>query len=89
MERELPPYEVEEARTIATLGADLTIMAAYPCGHSRELYSLSLRRQIGAGVTIAKVRLELRCHKCQARMPQIRIYKAAIPSGGRPPPYRT
>jgi hypothetical protein len=60
--------------------ADLTIMAECPCMHSRELYSLSLRRRLGAGVMIAEVRAKLRCHKCQRLMLDVRIYQTATPS---------
>jgi hypothetical protein len=55
MAHELEEIEVAGARTIATLG-EYIIMAVCPCGHTRELHTLSLRRRLGAGVTIAGVR---------------------------------
>jgi hypothetical protein len=63
----LPLKGVPDTKTIATIGPGLSIMAEYPCGHSRELHTLFLRRQLGAGVTLGKVHQKLRCHKCQAR----------------------
>jgi hypothetical protein len=78
MAQKLTPYAVEETRTIATLGSEFTIMAECPCGHARELHTLFLRRQLGAGVTIAKVREKLRCHKCQRQKPEIRVYHQTV-----------
>jgi hypothetical protein len=75
MADELKPESVAETRTIATLGTEFTIMAECACGHKRELHTLFLRRQLGAGVTIGKVRDKLRCHKCQTRRPQINVYR--------------
>jgi hypothetical protein len=79
--QDLLPIEVPETRTIATLDATFTIMAECTCGHTRELHTLFLRRQLGAGVTIAKVRAKLRCHRCQARMPSIKVYRRPDMSG--------
>jgi len=65
--------EVSESRSIATLN-EFVILAECSCGHEREIHTLFLRRQLGAGVTVGQVRQKLRCHKCQGRMPQIKIY---------------
>jgi hypothetical protein len=70
--------EAAETKSIATLDPAFTIMAQCGCGHVRELHTLFLRRQLGAGVTIAKVRQKLRCHKCQAKMPAIKIYRHGV-----------
>jgi hypothetical protein len=78
MAHELKEIEIAGTRTIATLDSGYTIMAECPCGHTRELYTLSLRRRLGAGVTIAGVRAKLRCHKCQARKPAIKIYRPVM-----------
>jgi hypothetical protein len=69
------PVEVPETKSIATIGSTFVIMAECDCGHQRELHTLFLRRQLGAGVTIAGVRRKLRCHLCQARMPAIKVYR--------------
>jgi hypothetical protein len=75
MAREPEPIEFPETTTIATIGEAFVIMAECKCGNAREMYTLFLRRQLGAGVTLGKVRQKLRCHRCQARMPEIRIYR--------------
>jgi hypothetical protein len=56
---------VPGTRTIATL-TEFTLMAECDCGHQRELHTLFLPRQLGAGVTLAGVRHKLRCHKYKA-----------------------
>jgi hypothetical protein len=75
MAHELKEIEVAGTRTIATLDSGYTIVAECPCGHTRELHTLSLRRRLGAGVTINGVRAKLRCHKCDAMKPAIKIYR--------------
>jgi hypothetical protein len=75
MARDPQPVEFPEDKTIATIGEAFMIMAVCKCGNSREMHTLFLRRQLGAGVTIGKVRQKLRCHQCQAREPEIRIYR--------------
>jgi hypothetical protein len=75
MAQDLLPVEVPETNSIATIDSSFVIMAECSCGHKRELHTLFLRRQLGAGVTIGKVRLKLRCHLCQARMPVVRVYR--------------
>jgi hypothetical protein len=76
MAQDLTPYAVEDSRTIATLGAEFTIMAECDCDHKRELHALFLRRQLGSRVTIGQAREKLRCHRCQARSPTIKVYRA-------------
>ena len=80
MAHELKEIEIAGTRTIATLDKGYTIMAECACGHSRELHTLSLRRRLGAGVTINGVRTRLRCHKCQATKPVIKIYRPVMSS---------
>jgi len=48
------PVNFPETKTIATLGEPFVIMAECICGHTRELHTLFLRRQLGAGVTPGK-----------------------------------
>jgi hypothetical protein len=48
----LKKIAVAGTRTIATLDSSYTIMAVCTCGRTRELHTLSLRRRLGAGVTI-------------------------------------
>jgi len=69
------PVEFPETKTIGTIGEPFVIIAECACGHARELHTLFLRHQLGAGVTLGKVRQTLRCHKCQARMPVVRVYR--------------
>jgi len=78
MAHELKEIEIAGTRTIATLDSGYTIMAVCPCGHTRELHTLSLRRRLGAGVTINGVRAKLRCHKCDGRKPPIKIYRVVM-----------
>jgi hypothetical protein len=80
MAHELKEIEVAGTRTIATFDSTYTIMAVCNCGHTRELHTLSLRRCLGAGVTINGVRAKLRCHKCDAMKPAIKIYRAVMSS---------
>ena len=80
MSHPLKEIEIAGTRTIATLDSDYTIMAECGCGHTRELYTLSLRRRLGAGVTIAGVRAKLRCHKCNVMKPTIRVYRPVMSS---------
>jgi hypothetical protein len=80
MAHELKEIEIAGTRTIATLDSGYTIMAVCPCGHTRELHTLSLRRRLGAGVTINGVRAKLRCHKCSAMKPAIKIYRPVMSS---------
>jgi hypothetical protein len=75
MAQDLLPVEVPETQSIATIDSSFVIMAECDCGHKRELHALFLRRQLGAGVTIGKVRRKLRCHLCQGRMPAVRVYR--------------
>ena len=78
MAQALAPVEVPETKSIATIDSTFVIMAECNCSHRRELHTLFLRRQLGAGVTIGQVRRKLRCHVCQARMPVIRIYPQSV-----------
>jgi hypothetical protein len=80
MAHERKEIEIAGTRTIATLDSGYTIMAECPCGHDRELHTLFLRRQLGAGVTINGVRAKLRCHKCDAMKPAIKIYRSVMSS---------
>ena len=75
MAQDLVPIEVPETQSIATIDSAFIIMAECDCGHRRELHTLFLRRQLGAGVTIAMVRRKLRCHLCQGRTPAIKVYR--------------
>jgi hypothetical protein len=80
MGHELKEIEIAGTRTIATLDSHYTIMAKCTCGHTRELHTLSLRRRLGAGITLNGVRAKLRCHKCGAMRPAIMIYRAVMSS---------
>jgi hypothetical protein len=80
MAHEMKEIEIAGTRTIATLDSGYTIMAECACGHTRELHTQFLRRQLGAGVTINGVRAKLRCHKCQAVKPEIKIYRPVMSS---------
>lgn len=80
MAHELKEIEIAGTRTIATLDSQYTIMAVCTCGHTRELHTLSLRRRLGAGVTLNGVLAKLRCHKCQAVKPAIKIYRRVMSS---------
>jgi hypothetical protein len=80
MAHELKEIEIAGTRTIATLDSGYTIMAVCSCGHTRELHTLSLRRRLGAGVTINGVRARLRCHKCDTMKPAIKIYRTVMSS---------
>jgi hypothetical protein len=75
MAEDLALVEVPDTKSIATIDSTFVIMAECGCGHHRELHTLFLRRQLGAGVTIGEVRQKLRCHLCQARMPAVRVYR--------------
>ncbi|HEX3836432.1 MAG TPA: hypothetical protein VHW25_05650 [Steroidobacteraceae bacterium] len=76
--QDLVLVEVAETKSVATLDPTFIIMAECTCGHARELHTLFLRRQLGAGITVATARQRLRCHKCQAKMPAIRIYRRRV-----------
>jgi hypothetical protein len=67
------PLEFPDTKTFATLTSEFTIMAECSCGHSRELHALSLRRGLGNGVTLGKVRAR------EAAVPQVPSPNAADP----------
>jgi len=71
------PVNFPETKTIATLGEPFVIMAECICGHTRELHTLFYGGSSGQVSPQGKVRNKLRCHKCQARMPTVRIYRRA------------
>jgi hypothetical protein len=50
-----------------------TIVARCSCGHEREIFARPIKRMLGAGVSIGRVRACLRCHKCQSRRPVIEV----------------
>jgi hypothetical protein len=75
MTRPEPPWTPADERILATFANQYTIVAECACGHSREIFARPIQRQLGAGVTIGKVRDSLRCHRCQARRPAILVMR--------------
>jgi hypothetical protein len=77
MARTAEPFTPADDAPLARFENHYTILAVCGCGHSRELHTLFLRRQLGIGVTMGKVRDSLRCHKCQKRGPTITVTRTS------------
>jgi hypothetical protein len=73
MVRSETPFSPPDDALLPAYANHYTIMAMCQCGHSREIHARPIQRQLGAGVTIGRVRECLRCHKCQARRPTVLV----------------
>lgn len=75
MTRVEEPWAPADERLLVTFANQFTIVATCACGHSREIHARPIQRQLGAGVTIGRVRECLRCHKCQGRRPAVLVVR--------------
>jgi hypothetical protein len=75
MQREPQKIQITDADRLAHYGGAYVMLVSCRCGHHREIHRAPVIWKLDSGATIGQLRARLRCAKCQARMPDIEVFR--------------